>query len=142
MRNRTYKYYAGTPLYPFGYGLSYADMTLRDLKADRRAARVTVENRSSFAAEQVVELYLKDERSPDAPLHPILAGFARICLDAGASETISVALDEGAFTVVGEDGVRRPGSGRWTLYAGFGQPDARTEKLSGQRCLSATIREG
>ena len=67
MRNRTYKYYAGTPLYPFGYGLSYADMALRDLCADQTAARVTVENRSAFSAEQVVELYLRDAGSPDAP---------------------------------------------------------------------------
>ena len=93
MRDRTYKYYTGTPLYPFGYGLSYADMALRELSADRTEARVTVENRSGF-------------------------------------------------TVVGEDGVRRGGSGSWTLWAGFGQPDARTEELNGQKCLSVTIREG
>ncbi len=139
MRNRTYKYYTGTPLYPFGFGLSYADMALRNLSADRETARVTVENRSDFAAEQVIELYLKDEESADAPTHPILAGFARVRVDAGTSETLNVALDPQAFTVVGADGVRRPGSGRWTLFAGFGQPDARTAELSGQPCLSAAI---
>ena len=139
MRNRTYKYYTGTPLYPFGYGLSYADMVLRDLSADRESARVTVENRSGFDAEQVVEFYLKDEESAEAPTHPILAGFVRVRVEANASKTLTAALDPQAFTVVGEDGKRRPGSGRWTLYAGFGQPDARTEELTGQRCLSAAI---
>ena len=142
MHNRTYKYYTGVPLYPFGYGLSYADMALRDLTADHAAARVTVENRSGFAAEQVVELYLKDEQSPDAPPHPILAGFSRVRLEAGASETLTVPLDEAAFTVVGADGARRPGSGHWTLYAGFGQPDARTEELSGKQSLSVRIKGG
>ncbi len=141
MANRTYKYYAGEPLYPFGYGLSYADMALRDLSADKNAARVTVENRSGFDAEQVVELYLKDADSPDAPTHPILAGFARIRVAAHAAEMLTVPLDPAAFTVVGDDGVRRAGSGTWTLYAGFGQPDARTEELTGQKCLSVTIRE-
>ena len=141
MRNRTYKYYTGTPLYPFGYGLSYADMTLRDLSADRKEARITVENRSGFTAEQVVELYVKDNEDPDAPPHPVLAGFARVRLEAGERRALTVALHSDAFTVVGEDGFRRPGSGSWTLYAGFGQPDARTEQLSGQRCLSVTIRE-
>ncbi len=141
MQNRTYKYYTGTPLYPFGYGLSYADMALRGLSADRTEARVTVENRSGFDAEQVVELYLKDADSPDAPTHPILAGFARIRVAAHAAEMLTVPLDPAAFTVVGDDGVRRAGSGTWTLYAGFGQPDARTEELTGQKCLSVTIRE-
>ena len=142
MQNRTYKYYTGTPLYPFGYGLSYADMALSGLSADKKEARVTVENRSDFAAEQVVELYLKDTQSPDAPTHPILAGFTRVRVAAGAAEALTVALDPAAFTVVGADGVRRPGSGTWTLWAGFGQPDARTGELTGQKCLSVTIKEG
>ena len=141
MMNRTYKYYTGTPLYPFGYGLSYADMTLRSLSADQAAARVTVENRSAFAAEQVLELYLKDDASPDAPPHPVLAGFARVRVEAKSATELTVPLEPSAFTVVGNDGIRRPGSGTWTLYAGFGQPDARTAELSGQQCLSATIRE-
>ena len=142
MRGRTYKYYEGTPLWPFGYGLSYADMALRDLSADKTTARVTVENRSDFDAEQVVELYVKDAHSADAPTHPILAGFARVRVGAKSSQTLTVALDDAAFTVVGEDGVRRSGSGEWTLYAGFGQPDARTEELTGRKCLSVAIKEG
>ena len=142
MRERTYKYYTGTPLYPFGYGLSYADMALRGLSADRTAARVTVENRSNFAAEQIVELYLKDEGSADAPRNPILAGFARVRLDAGERRKLTVPIAPSAFTVVGDDGVRRPGSGTWTLFVGFGQPDARTAELSGQPCLSVTIEGG
>ena len=142
MRGRTYKYYTGTPLYPFGYGLSYADMALSGISADKAAACVTVENRSDFAAEQVVELYVKDEGSADAPPNPILAGFARVRLEAGERREIRVPIESSAFTVVGEDGARRGGSGRWTLYAGFGQPDARTEALTGQRCLSVTLKEG
>ena len=141
MRNRTYKYYAGTPLWPFGYGLSYADMALRTLSADRNAARVTVENRSDFAAEQVVELYIQDNESADAPTNPILAGFSRVRMEAHERKDVNIALAPSAFTVVGADGVRRSGSGSWTLYAGFGQPNARTEELTGQRCLSVTIRE-
>ncbi|MBR6114668.1 MAG: glycoside hydrolase family 3 C-terminal domain-containing protein [Oscillospiraceae bacterium] len=139
MRNRTYKYYTGTPLYPFGYGLSYADMALRGLCADGKTARVTVRNDSGFAAEEVVELWLRDEDSADAPPHPILAGFARVRLEPGEEREVCVPLDEAAFTVVGDDGVRRPGSGRWTVYAGFGQPDARTEALTGRKCLSTAL---
>ena len=139
MRNRTYKYYGGEPLYPFGYGLSYADLVLSDLKAEREKAVVTVTNKSPFPAEEVVEIYVRDDDSSDAPAHPVLAGFERIRLKAGESRSLSLALDPRAFTVVGENGQRRPGSGRWTVYAGFGQPDPRTEELSGKKCLKQSL---
>ena len=140
MAGRTYRYYTGTPLYPFGYGLSYADMTLSDLVADRERAEVTVTNRSAFAAEEVVELYMKDEKSPDAPPNPVLCGFRRLRLEPGESRRVSVPVDPRAFTVVNDAGERVPGSGSWTLYAGFGQPDARTAALTGRRCLQIEIR--
>ena len=140
MRNRTYRYYTGTPLYPFGYGLSYARMELEELTADRERAEVSVCNRSDFPAEEVVELYLKDELSPDAAVNPVLCGFLRVRLEAGERRRVSVPLDPRAFTVVNEAGERVPGSGRWTLYAGFGQPDARTAELTGRACLCTEIK--
>ena len=73
--------------------------------------------------------------------HNRLAGFARVRVAAGKSETLTIPIDSAAFTAVGNDGVRRAGSGTWTLWAGFGQPDRRTEALTGQRCLSAAIVE-
>ena len=139
MRNRTYRYYTGTPLYPFGYGLSYARMELEELTADRERAEVSVCNRSDFPAEEVVELYMKDELSPDAAVNPVLCGFLRVRLEAGERRRVSVPLDPRAFTVVNEAGERVPGSGRWTLHAGFGQPDDRTEELTGMRALRTEI---
>ena len=139
MKNRTYRYYSGRALYPFGYGLSYADMALSSLSADREAAVVTVVNHSGFTAEEVVELYLKDRLSVDAPTNPILCGFSRIRLAPGEQREIRIPISSRAFTVVTEDGERRDGSGSWTLYAGFGQPDPLTEKLSGKHSLSVEI---
>ncbi len=139
MRNRTYRYYTGTPLYPFGYGLSYARMELEELTADRERAEVSVCTRSDFPAEEVVELYLRDELSPDAAVNPVLCGFLRVRLEPGERRRVSVPLDPRAFTVVNEAGERVPGSGRWTLYAGFGQPDARTEELTGMGALRTEI---
>ncbi len=139
MKNRTYRYYTGTPLYPFGYGLSYADMEVTSLSADRKEALVTVVNHSDFAAEEVLELYLKDNKSPDAPFHPILCGFKRIRLAPGGRAEVRIPVNPLSFTVVTEDGERRCGSGSWTLYAGFGQPDALTEQLTGKQSLSVQI---
>ena len=141
MTNRSYRYYTGTPLYPFGYGLSYADMALSGLAADRERAELTVTNRSGFAAEEVVELYLKDEDSPDAPTNPVLCGFQRLRLEAGESRRLSIPLDERAFTVVNVKGERVPGSGHWSLFAGFGQPDPRTRELTGKDCLRLELQK-
>ena len=139
MKDRTYRYYTGTPLYPFGYGLSYADMELSELSADRDCACVTITNNSDISADEVIELYIRDNKSQDAPVNPVLCGFARVHLDPGAEKLLTIPIQPRAFTVVTESGGRIPGSGVWTLYAGFGQPDARTEALSGRTCLSVQI---
>lgn len=139
MTNRTYRYYTGTPLYPFGYGLTYGNVAATAVSANREAATVTVENRGSRATEEVVQLYIKDNASSDAPTNPILCGFKRVCLEAGESKTVEVAIDPVAFTVVNEAGERIPGSGSWTLYAGLGQPDQRTEELTGNAAVSTQI---
>ena len=76
MKNRTYRYFAGEPLYPFGYGLSYSRFEYSGLKfsnpACRRAIHSTVEvdvkNTSQRAGDEVVELYLSFPKMPGAPL--------------------------------------------------------------------------
>ena len=141
MQNRTYRYYTGKPLHPFGYGLSYADVQVTGMTADTEAAVVMVENRSDVATEEVVQLYIKDEHSTDAPLHPILCGFSRIALAPGESKWVRVPVDPEALTVVNQEGKRISGSGQWTLYAGLGQPDSRTEELTGKKAVSVVIRK-
>ena len=138
MRNRTYRYYTGTPLYPFGYGLTYGDVRVTGLTADTSAAQVTLENRGN-ATEDVVQLYVKDDLSPDAPTNPVLAGFLRVSLEAGERKTVTLPIDPKALTVVTEAGNRIPGSGSWTVYAGTGQPDARTQELTGKGSLAVKI---
>ena len=138
MTERTYRYYTGTPLYPFGYGLTYGDTSVVSVKADQKTATVTVRN-DGAATEDVVQLYLKDESSPFAPTNPVLCGFARVALGRGEEKTLTLPLHDKAFTVVGDNGERVPGSGNWTLYASFGQPDKRTEELTGKKAVSCEI---
>ena len=140
MRNRTYRYYAGEPLYPFGYGLSYGKAELLLEKAERGGAAVRVRNGSGRAIEEVVELYLKDERSPLAPPNPILCGFQRLRLEAGEEKALFIPIREEAFTVVDEKGERIPGGGEWTLFAGFGAPDKRSEELTGRKPCRTVIK--
>ena len=153
MTNRTYRYYGGEPLYPFGYGLTYGECTVTGLEADGNAdpagtaaadgftAVVRVKNNGPHETDDVLQLYLKDEDSPSAPPNPVLCGFKRIRLAAGEEKAVTVTLRADAFTVVNADGLRIRGSGRWTLYAGFGGPDPKTEKLTGRKCISLSIQE-
>ncbi len=139
MKGRTYRYYKGKPLYPFGYGLSYAKCEVSGLEADRESAKVRVRNTGTRGTDEVVELYLHDERSPFAAPNPILCGFRRIHLEAGEEAVVQLAIHPDAFSVVDDEGNRVPGSGNWTLYAGFGGPDRRTEELTGRKALSVSL---
>lgn len=139
MTNRTYRYYQGEPLYPFGYGLTYGDVVVTAVAASESSARVTVQNRGERATQEVVQLYLKDVDSPDGPPNPILCGFARLKLNAGEQKTIEIPIEAAAFTVVNDAGERIPGSGNWMLYAHIGQPDRRTAQLTGKTAVSTPI---
>ena len=139
MTNRTYRYYRGEPLYPFGYGLTYGDAAVTAVTAEETRAHVTVENRGDRAVQEVVQLYMKDESSPDAPPNPILCGFRRVELGVGETKTVDIPIEPSAFTVVNAAGERIPGSGTWTLYAGLGQPDPRTARLTGKTAASVSI---
>ena len=138
MRERTYRYYTGKPLYPFGYGLTYGDTRATAVTADRAAARVTVRNDGADTGD-VIQLYIRDNASPDAPVNPVLCGFQRVFLKQGQELEVEIPIDPNAFTVVNARGERIDGSGSWTLYAGFGQPDSRTEELTGKACVSCRI---
>ena len=145
MKGRTYRYYRGEPLYPFGYGLSYGDCAVTGLTASRMGAggrieaNVTIRNQGTRDTEEVLQLYIHDEESPFAPPNPVLCGFKRVFLTAGEEKSVSVPIDESAFFVVNDKGEHIPGSGHRTLYAGFGGPDARTEALTGRKALSIQI---
>ena len=141
MEGRTYRYYRDEPLYPFGYGLTYGSCIVTDLAAGPESAEVVVRNEGKADTDEVIELYLRDDASPLAPPNPVLCGFRRIHLGAGEEAAYTVEIAKDASTVVGEDGKRIPGSGKWTLYAGFGAPDPRTEQLTGRRACTTRIRK-
>ena len=127
MDGRTYRYFKGEVLYPFGHGLSYTRFDYRTpaLAAASvvagQPARVTVDVANSGAREgdEVVQLYLA---KPGDAANPTLAGFSRVHLAAGASTKVELALDARALSSVNADGKRRVVPGLYTLYVGGGQP--------------------
>jgi beta-glucosidase len=129
MKNRTYRYFAGQPLYPFGYGLSYSKFEYSDLKLSSAeldagtplAVDVDVKNSSSRAGDEVVELYITFPKLPGAPLRA-LRGFSRVHLEAGELRHVRLALQPRDLSYVNEAGDRMVGAGDYVITAGGGQP--------------------
>ena len=99
MKGRTYRYFSGTPLYPFGFGLTYSSFAYADLSAKRTAAgaeiRATVKNTSARDGDEVVQLYVAGGSGDGAPIRS-LRGFQRIHLKAGESRqvTFQIAVED------------------------------------------------
>ena len=119
------------PLWPFGFGLSYTQFEVRNLKLDRTSVpidgsfEVTVEvaNVGSVAGDEVVQLYLRDEEASVTRPVRELRGFKRLSLSPGDVTTVrfQVAVEQLAFT--GLDGKLRVEPGRVTVMAGSSSVD-------------------
>ena len=133
MKNRTYRYFEGQALYPFGFGLSYTRFAYSDARYADGEVTVTVENTGWMDGDEVIQVYVKNE-SEFAPPHPALCGFLRVSLKAGEKKAFTLPLSARAFTVIDEQGRPVP-CGRATLFVGGSQPDARSAALTGQKCL-------
>jgi beta-glucosidase len=131
MKGRTYRYFEGTPLYPFGYGLSYTTFAYSELKAPVEPvaagspvrAEVTVTNAGKVSGDEVVQLYLTFPSVPGAPLKA-LRGFRRVHLDPGASVRVSFELQPRDLSMVTEAGEIVAPEGEFRLSIGGGQPGA------------------
>jgi len=87
MNGRTYRYFEGEPLWPFGYGLSYSKFEYTAPRVRGKSVAVRVKNASSREGDAVVQLYL---RSPE----PQLVGFQRVHLKAGESREVQFPADK------------------------------------------------
>lgn len=143
MRNRTYRYFTGEPLYPFGFGLSYSKFTYSNLKlstANLRAGEplsfeVSVKNISNRAGDEVVQLYLTFPQSPGAPLRA-LRGFARVHLTPQETQQINFTLNSRDLSIVNEVGVRVVTAGNYSVAFGGGQPATGVSGIAAQFTIS------
>jgi len=131
MTNRTYRYFTGEPLYPFGYGLSYTTFSIRDAKAGEGTVSMEISNTGDRDGETVLQVYVACD-SPFAPVHPRLCGFRRVALKSSETKSFEVALDPYTDTVIDETGERRKAE-RYILYAGLCQPDEQSVRMTGIR---------
>jgi len=138
MSGRTYRYFRGTPLFPFGHGLSYSRFQYRDLRvpAQVRAGEqvelsVEVENVGSMAADEVIQVYVSPVRPPPPEgrrgegVKTTLAGFRRLSLGPGERMRVAFVLDDRVLTRTDSTGRRPAEPGRFTISVGGKQPGFR-----------------
>lgn len=138
MKGRTYRYFTGTPLYPFGYGLSYTKFAYSDLvvpaggvKAGEPAVvEATVTNTGKRAGDEVAELYLEFPDVAGAP-RIALRGFERVHLEPGVSTKVRFELNPRDMSMVTEAGEPIVAEGEYKVSVGGGQPGTGAPSVTG-----------
>ncbi len=132
MKERTYRYFSGEPLYPFGHGLSYTRFKYDHLVVPEQApidrpleVSVDVTNVGSVAGEEVIELYLAHRDAPVAVPLRALKGFRRIALAIGQKQTVHFTLTPRDFSLIDDESKRVVLPGRFELALGGKQPKTR-----------------
>jgi beta-glucosidase len=133
MTGRTYRYFTGTPLYPFGYGLSYTTFGYSDLEMPAKAVagsevkvKVTVTNTGKMTGDEVVQLYITDEKASSPRPVRQLEGFDRITLKPGESKRVEFTLKPEQFSIINDRDKRVIEPGWFTVSVGGGQPGGGT----------------
>jgi beta-glucosidase len=129
MVGRTYRYFAGKPLYRFGYGLSYTSFAYSDFTfpqtavvGESVAVSAEVQNVGKRQGEEVVQLYVsRTDLSADVPLRA-LEGFQRLSLQPGEKKRVQFLIPPAAFSYISDAGARTVDAGAFHIYVGGKQP--------------------
>jgi beta-glucosidase len=151
MKDRTYRYFNGVPLYSFGYGLSYTKFAYSSLKiantrlhaGDPLMVEVEVKNTGAVPGDEVSQLYLMPPASGNGGLSPRLQleGFQRVSLQPGESRKLMFDLSPRDLSEVDAEGVRSVQPGEYALAIGGAQPGdihAPTAAVTGRFTIEGT----
>ena len=147
MKGRTYRFMSSIPMYPFGYGLSYASFNYSNLRLSTTnldtvksvEVRTTITNQSKIDADEVVQLYIAGPQTTvNAPFFS-LKDFKRILIPAGSSKEIMFTLDPSSFKLVNEQGESVFVPGAFKVYVAGSLPTDRSKQLGASSYLSATV---
>ena len=129
MKNRTYRYFTGEPLFPFGYGLSYTTFEVGKPAYDNNKVYVTVKNTGSMEGTETVQVYISRPADKEGPLKT-LRGYKQVSLKAGESKKISIDLPRQNFeTWDAQTNTMRVVPGRFELMAGTSSADNDLKKI-------------
>ena len=145
MKGRTYRYFEGKALYPFGHGLSYTTFVYRGLRFEKRAitagdslkAEATVINTGKIEGDEVVQLFLSFPNVPGVPLRA-LRGFKRVHLKPSESKKLFFELKDRDLSMVSEAGEPMIAEGRYSVSIGGGQPGTDAPLVTGTFVVKGT----
>jgi beta-glucosidase len=129
MKGRTYRYFEGAPLYPFGHGLSYSTFAYGNLKLSSPSVKaggsldveVDVKNTGRVRGDEVAQVYLVFPQIPGAPVRALRA-FQRVPLEPGQSKRVRFTLGPRELSSVSEAGDHVVAPGPYRVFVGGGQP--------------------
>ncbi len=138
MKGRTYRYFEGTPLFPFGYGLSYSTFEYSGLSLSKNVigagdsveAAVDVTNNGRYDGDEVVQLYVRNLASAAPQPLKSLKGFSRVAIKKGESRTVRIPLratDLNYFDIAKDGFVVEPG--RYEIQVGASSQDIRAKAV-------------
>lgn len=144
MAGRTYRYMERKAQYPFGFGLTYGDVSVTEAEVsaitDKKdeygfpgvTVKVTVENKGARDTDDVVQIYVKNTQSKHSVKNPALCAFKRVHVKAGKCARTELTIEGRAFTVVNDQGERLKDGANFDLYVSTAQPDERSVELTGK----------
>ena len=144
MASRTYRYFAGEPLFPFGYGLSYTRFAYGKLEVpeqvkagDNVGVKVAVTNTGKSAGDEVVQVYVKHVGASAPVAIRSLQGFKRVHLKPGQTESVSFTLAPRQLSLIDNQARRIVEPGSFEVQVGGGQAGTR---VSSSQALTARLR--
>lgn len=96
MKNRTYRYFTGKALYPFGYGLSYTTFYISKPKYEDGNLQVSVKNTGKVSGTETLQVYVRNTADKEGPLKT-LRGYKQVTLTPGEQQTVSIDLPRESF---------------------------------------------
>ena len=144
MENRTYRYYKGEPLYPFGYGLTYGDVRCESayaskIEEQKVIVNANIVNAGSCKTEDVLQVYVKNLDSQYAIPNAGLCGFKRVSLKAKEEAKVQIELPMNAFYIYDEEGKCYKDGNNYELYVGMSMPDKRSVELTQVEPVKITL---
>jgi beta-glucosidase len=137
VKGRTYRYFSGEPLYPFGYGLSYTSFRYGRLGApavvkagESLSVTTTVTNIGEMDGEEVVQCYVSFPGIKGSAPLKVLKGFQRISLAKGNAQEISFTLTASDLSLIDEQGNAYQPKGDVLISVGGGQPGVKLKGVS------------
>jgi beta-glucosidase len=130
MKGRTYRYYTGEALFPFGYGLSYTTFQMGKPVYSNNTVRVNVKNTGTRDGMETVQVYIRNTADKEGPLKTLRA-YQQVSLKAGESKTISIPLSRQSFE--GWDAktnTMRVVPGKYELMVGNSSADTALQRLT------------